>query len=444
VSRNRGALHIFLFQPPHLLVGESTDEKAPTWRSADELTYIDVAEEGGRFWRIRQDGSNRDRILRTGVALGQHDWLNDHDLILKVTSGLYRFVINEDLRERFLGAIANDPNASAPAWSADGYYIAYVSGQDIYIKNSADYSSSNPTRLIAGATDPDWHSGVDTTLPTPTPVPTSTPSDPEGRMISELESLYGVYLEDVAADGDYNYWRDPSYPERVSLRSRVQTVYDVVVHWDKNILGEPKEAGVNFRQVFGPRTVFRYTGERDSPNAAAFTVYAKRAENMIWLYNLQGAQGRTDMRCGSVANELLAGALDITRCTITHELGHVLVARAVTEVDPEKPSTDVQRHLDQYSIESVGTTPIFGNYIPCAANSAPYGANRWSPGEIWPWRDHPVGGEGTINFSQSLCNTAPFTVIREFEADMIMNFVLYFSIQIILLRHVVRAGRKHN
>lgn len=241
-------------------------------------------------------------------------------------------------------------------------------------------------------------------------------------MISELESLYGVYLEDVAVDGDYNYWRDPTYPERVSLRSRVQTVYDVVVHWDRNILGEPKEAGVNFRQVFGPRTVFRYTGERDSQNAAAFTVYAKRAENMIWLYNLQGAQGRTDMRCGSVANELLAGALDITRCTIAHELGHVLVARAVTMQNPEKPGTDIQVHAQDYA----GIPGVLGIKVTCPANQAQYGSNRWSPGEIWPWRDHPVGGEGTPDFIPSLCNTEPFTIIREFEADMIMNYVLDF------------------
>lgn len=175
-------------------------------------------------------------------------------------------------------------------------------------------------------------------------------------MIVDLESTYGVYLEDVAADGDYDYWRDPTYPERVSppLRSRIQTMYDVVQHFDKTILGEPTAAGVNFKQVFGPRTVFRYTGERDPQNAAAFTVYARRTENMIWLYNLQGAQGRTDMRCGSIHNELLTGALDITRCTITHELGHVLVARAVTESD------DKQYHVDSYALENAGETPIFG------------------------------------------------------------------------------------
>ncbi|MBE7512447.1 MAG: hypothetical protein HS103_06500 [Anaerolineales bacterium] len=238
-------------------------------------------------------------------------------------------------------------------------------------------------------------------LPTATAIPAATPtlSDPLGSMIQELATIYGVYLEDTATDGDYDYWRDPTYPQRVDIPSRIETVYVVVKHYDQTILGTPIAPGQNFRAVFGGRTVFRYTDQRDPNNAAAEVLPIQRNETIIILYNLTGAFDRTDKRCGNKETSN-AGSLDITRCTIAHELGHVIVARAAAGVN-------------------FATDYRFGAGANCE------GIKRFDPGENgWPWREHPIRGSGT--YQQNLCAIDGVYVIREFEADMIMNYVLSF------------------
>ena len=47
----------------------------------------------------------------------------------------------------------------------------------------------------------------------------------------------------------------------------------------------------------------------------------------------------------------------------------------------------------------------------------------WDPGDKgWTWRDHPIRGSGS--YAENLCTTEESIVIREFEADMLMNFFL--------------------
>lgn len=138
-------------------------------------------------------------------------------------------------------------------------------------------------------------------------------------------------------------------------------------------------------------------------------MFSQRTSNLIHLFNLTNhavpAQDRTSSLCGSLVTDI--GPLDITRCTITHELGHVLVGRAVRGVNFEEsypPFPNLQ--------------PILGYPTLC-----PSGNTRWDPGdEGWPWRDHPIRGSGS--YVQNLCATEESVVIREFEADMLMNFFL--------------------
>jgi hypothetical protein len=251
---------------------------------------------------------------------------------------------------------------------------------------------------------------------TPTPVATSTPTitptpaitatlTPQG-IIADLAQNYGVFLEDLTTT---NYWLDPTYSNNVNYAARVEAIYAVVVHYDQvsfASVGLGAARGQNFKAVFGIRTVFRYTGI--AQRYAAEVKLTQRTENVIELYKLTGVYDKVDVRCGSKDdNGDGISALDITRCTIAHELGHVLVARAARGVS----------FGDNYD-DGTGKSP-FGLVKTEACGW------RWDPGENgWPWREHRISGDGT--YQQNLCNTEPSIVIREFEADMIMNFVLDF------------------
>jgi hypothetical protein len=245
---------------------------------------------------------------------------------------------------------------------------------------------------------------VATSTPTPTPTPAITATLTPQGMIDDLAQNYGVFLEDLTTT---NYWQDPSYSNRTVYNDRIQAIHAVVTHYGTTIFaslgGTP---GQNFQAVFGPRTVFRYTGIAQL--YAAEVKLTQRTENVIELYNLSNVRDKINLGCGSIdqkeptkpGEQVFAGYnyLDITRCTIAHELGHVIVARAARG------------------------TNFAGNYEGFGSTTC-NGIGRFDPGQDgWPWREHPIRGNGT--YEQNLCNTEASIVIREFEADMIMNYVL--------------------
>jgi hypothetical protein len=250
---------------------------------------------------------------------------------------------------------------------------------------------------------------VATATPTPTPTPAITATLTPQGMIDDLAQNYGVFLEDLTIT---NYWLDPTYSNNVNYAARVEAIYAVVVHYDQVIfasVGLGATPGQNFRAVFGPRTVFRYTGIAQL--YAAEVMLVKDEENIIELYKLIGVYDNVDVRCGSKDdNGDGISALDITRCTIAHELGHVLVDRAAAAGNGLAPN-----YLD-----GAGGS-VFG-FVETEACGW-----RWDPGENgWPWREHPIRGSSGSTYQQKLCLTEASIVIREFEADMIMNFVLDF------------------
>jgi hypothetical protein len=151
-------------------------------------------------------------------------------------------------------------------------------------------------------------------------------------------------------------------------------------------------------------------------------------ENLIDLFNLTNlpypAQGMTFQGCGSLQTGI--GILDITRCTIAHELGHTLFARAA--------NGDGGHALQYNPLYSVNGVAVFGDDVACDG-----GGRRWSPGERgWSWREHPI--QGTGDFAHNLCATTERSiVIREFEADMFMGYSLFLTSRIPMVMHDING-----
>jgi CSLREA domain-containing protein len=326
------------------------------------------------------------------------------------------------------------PQSSHPSWSADGSQIAFdavstLGVRGIYIRDSNPQSTNAliPVMVINGSDnfDPAWSPNT-VVLPTPTPSPTPTatatfaptplPSDPAAQR-DYLLLNYGISLQ-----GNWSYWSDPTFQQIVDHPTRVDLLYRIVTYYDETFFANSNfiqlfpgnyRPGSRFKAVFGPSTIFSYTGAFDpsGSNAAAYMHHANKTENFIYVYSLSGVTGPTDPRCGYKQTGG-ANPVDLSRCTITHELGHAIVARAAGA-----GANFAQRYNQVF--DSNGT-PVFGMDTPC-----PSGGTHWDPGQQgWPWRDHPIKGVGTSTYASNLCSLDGFIVLREFEADMIMNEVL--------------------
>jgi hypothetical protein len=156
-------------------------------------------------------------------------------------------------------------------------------------------------------------SETSTPTSTPTILPTVLGNDIEGQM-RVLREVYGVFLEDIASDGAYDYWRDPTFSQRVSLASRVDAVYQVVTYMDSTALRLPNAQyttypGERFKWTYGARTVLRYTGATTADNSAAEVVTVLQirgtgnyAQN---LCNTEASIVIREMEADMIMNEIL-------------------------------------------------------------------------------------------------------------------------------------------
>ncbi len=332
-------------------------------------------------------------------------------------------------------------------WVDSGYGVDQVLG-DCHLLPPP--STPSPTPTLAP--------GSPTLTPlTPTLLPPPLPTDPYAEQ-AYLRQYFGIFL--TVAPGlpasEQNYWTTTDYHTWDMYQTRTDAVYHAALQYDQNILAAL--SGINnlapgqyFQQVYGAYTEFQYTGQTSQQAGqgnlgAAFTQYGDKTHgNLVYIYKLighpvmpynylkgppsQNARDAVYQPCGSNYDPSLYptppsqtipvyGLLDLTECTVTHELGHVLVSRAGGgQANPNPSYTQIGPLLD-----STGQI-VFGPLQPPCSSGV-----SWDPGQRgWPWRDHPIVPYfNPPSYLPTLCATNPATIEREFEADMVMNVVTGF------------------
>jgi hypothetical protein len=342
-------------------------------------------------------------------------------------------------------------------WFDSSYAIEGVQGSGdcnsikIVVPTATVTSTLTPTGTITATLPP-------TSTNPPTPWGDSTGYVHPGDAYTKrafLEQFYGVYLTDATVNAVSNgltvtpsplsYWLSTNYNNRNNNLTRVDSVYDSVSYIDAMVLPNllavsPQPIGVLFKQVFGIRTEFRYTGE--TQNYAAFVARTEKRENIVLMYTVNTSlNDAVYPSCGSKQTigynpQFGVGKLDMTKCTITHELGHVIAARSA-KIAP--------RPIDLiYESEPLNGFYIFGRTDP----ACPPGGSNFDPGtngyvthdqstlsgNSWPWRENRISPYigATGSYRVYLCDSVrnpPLTVIFEFEADMFMNYVQGFFSQ---------------